>query len=181
MTSSERNKFRGILLSEISVPAIDKVCIILNETIFINEQIAQRLSLIPINPLCNLRLVEKDKCDCENNCSKCTVFIRFQSKKKLSPIYSHDISPIFYPGIKVIFTTTERYELDVVIKITRKSPSKHTKWSIPVVFKFSQSTIKLCNRNSIRDSNQFYNITLSCDLPYNLEKVMEEIIERMSN
>jgi len=145
MTPFERNKFRKILLSDLSVLAVDTVCILNNETIFTNEQVVQRLSLLPIKSIhsSNKDIIRKEKCDCEKSCEKCVLYISFNITTYAGFVYSHDISPLFYPNIIVLPSIKNKANLSVIMKITKKDPKKHYKWSIPVVFCFEGNKIIL--------------------------------------
>lgn len=168
MTPFERNQFRRTLMNKTTVPAIDSVYIISNKTLFADEQVVSRLSLIPINPTSNINLVEKDKCDCEHSCHRCALYIEFEIVSKSPVIYSHDISPYFYPGMRVFYCTKNNTVLSGIIKVTRKSPKNNSKWSIPVLFQF----------DDISESN-YYRIILSSDLPYNLNDVLLDVLNSM--
>ncbi|CDR95474.1 DNA-directed RNA polymerase II, putative [Babesia bigemina] len=67
------NAMRRIMLSEIPTLAIEVVTILENTSVLHDEYLAHRLGLLPIDSR-NARSFEyRDKCNCSDKCSRCTV------------------------------------------------------------------------------------------------------------
>lgn len=164
MSFQNRKLFRDILLNRLSVAAVEKVIILVNNSILTNEQLIHRICLVPIDP--KFQLIEKSECDCEKNCNKCSFFVSV-CLSSIRHLYSEDLGSIFFPGIKIL-SSSINFNVSLILKITRKTPTKHYRWSIPVCLEFR------CFSKELNSEN--VEIILSSDLPYDLFDVLKQII-----
>ncbi|GBE61348.1 DNA-directed RNA polymerase [Babesia ovata] len=70
---SMANAMRRIMLSEIPSLAIEVVTILENTSVLHDEYLAHRLGLLPIDSKNARNFEYRDKCNCSDKCSKCTV------------------------------------------------------------------------------------------------------------
>lgn len=67
------NALRRIMLSEIPALAIEVVTVLENTSVLHDEYIAHRLGLLPIDSTNARNFEYRDKCNCSDKCSRCTV------------------------------------------------------------------------------------------------------------
>ncbi|GFE55749.1 DNA-directed RNA polymerase [Babesia ovis] len=70
---STANALRRIMLSEIPSLAIEVVTVLENTSVLHDEYIAHRLGLLPIDSNNARNFEYRDKCNCSDKCSRCTV------------------------------------------------------------------------------------------------------------
>ncbi|GIX64129.1 DNA-directed RNA polymerase II, putative [Babesia caballi] len=70
---STANALRRIMLSEIPALAIEVVTILENTSVLHDEYVAHRLGLLPIDSRNARNFEYRDKCNCSDKCSRCTV------------------------------------------------------------------------------------------------------------
>ncbi|ORM40517.1 DNA-directed RNA polymerase II subunit rpb3 [Babesia sp. Xinjiang] len=70
---STANALRRIMLSEIPALAIEVVTVLENTSVLHDEYIAHRLGLLPIDSRNASSFEYRDKCNCSDKCSRCTV------------------------------------------------------------------------------------------------------------
>lgn len=118
------NALRKVMMNEIPVLAIDKIEEIKNTSVLTNEQIIQRLYLIPI--VSSSEMAEKlelhDKCKCDKDCEKCSIPFSISvenNTNKNKTVYADDIiMSSLNSGIKVF--KQGQYS----IPITKLAPSQ---------------------------------------------------------
>lgn len=193
MSSKELCIFRKYLHNNISVVAVDTVTIHSNGTILCDEQIAQRVSLLPF--AVNIQKERKDLCKCNERCDECTLMIEFEGNfKSGQSIFSHDISPLFCSNIMIVPVVEDCF-FKITIECNRQFPCFHSKWSAIIILSFGDDDQEnyTGNENNERkekrerkgekgerrgskkekknwetekwDGNRFHNFRLTCESP----------------
>ncbi|KAI4291689.1 DNA-directed RNA polymerase II subunit RPB3 [Pancytospora philotis] len=147
------NTLRRILLSEVSVPAIDLVEIKENRTVLADEMLAHRLGLVPLR--IGRRLLPAAECDCDSYCVNCSVKFVLREKNTLSrvmPLTGLHLVPenpadaVCHPSLLVKLAPGQ--EVDMVCIARRGKPVSHVKYCPVSVVSFNYD-----RRNRLRDTN----------------------------
>ncbi|KAK1442974.1 DNA-directed RNA polymerase like protein [Babesia gibsoni] len=90
---STANALRRIMLSEIPSLAIEVVTVLDNTSVLHDEYIAHRLGLLPIDSTNARNFEYRDKCNCSDKCSRCTVEYMLEVKCRTDSrvVTHHDI------------------------------------------------------------------------------------------
>lgn len=120
------NALRRIMLSEVPTLAIDVVNVYENTSAFHDEFIAHRLGLVPIDSRNVDRYEFREKCNCKETCSKCTIEYTIEVKCSNNlpniSVTHYDIQPVDQsPGIPL------------PIRLAKKRNNKIKKQPIPIV------------------------------------------------
>jgi DNA-directed RNA polymerase alpha subunit len=136
MTIKQANVFRRLLLSQVEVVAVDLMRVHTNDTIFPDEILASRVGQIPVRY--DADLTNKNICECENFCDKCSIIVNYENTgKENGYIFSQDISPLFKENI-IVAKVCNGQRIKFSLLLSKSTAHEHDKWSPRVVFQLSK-------------------------------------------